>query len=296
MSRRSPRFTHRLWTVQSPRFDSREKPFRCRVGGLGPRLPPGAAGCRAILRGDRRPLSRRHRSTPCSTTRRGRGSGSPGTRSSPPTCSGSALGQKGFQRLLPLFPRAVERLPLGDHDVVLSSSSAFAHGVRPGGDAVHVCYCHTPFRYAWYAREAGLAQAPRPLRRLVDRSLNRIQRWDRGIAQRPTHYIANSRITQERLRRYWGREADVVHPPVELDRFAPGRAGGLLPRRRRAGPPQADRRRAGGGAAGRCPDQGGGDGSARGRAAGSLRRQRRVPRPRRRRASWPRSMPAPGRW
>jgi glycosyltransferase involved in cell wall biosynthesis len=131
------------------------------------------------------------------------------------------LGQRGFQRLLPLFPRAVEHLPLGDHDVVLSSSSAFAHGVRPGGEAVHVCYCHTPFRYAWYAREAGLAQAPRPLRPLVDRSLNRIQRWDRGVAQRPTHYVANSRITQERLRRYWGRGADVVHPPVELDRFAP---------------------------------------------------------------------------
>ena len=131
------------------------------------------------------------------------------------------IGQKGFQRLLPLFPRAVERLPVAEHEVVLSSSSAFAHGVRPGAGAVHVCYCHTPFRYAWYAREAGLAQAPRPLRPLVDRSLNRIQRWDRGVAQRRTHYVANSRITQERLRRYWGREAPIVHPPVELDRFAP---------------------------------------------------------------------------
>jgi glycosyltransferase involved in cell wall biosynthesis len=135
------------------------------------------------------------------------------------------VGQEGFQRLLPLFPRAVERLPLGGHDAILSSSSAFAHGLRPGDGAVHVCYCHTPFRYAWYAREAGLAQAPRPLRPLVGRSLNRIRRWDRGVAQRRTHYVANSLITQERLRRYWGRDAPVVHPPVELDRFAPGEPG-----------------------------------------------------------------------
>ncbi len=131
------------------------------------------------------------------------------------------IGQKGFQRLLPLFPRAVERLPVAEHEVLLSSSSAFAHGVRPGSGAIHVCYCHTPFRYAWHARAAGLAQAPRPLRPLVNGSLNRIKRWDHEVAQRRTHYVANSRITQERLRRYWGRDVPIVHPPVELDRFAP---------------------------------------------------------------------------
>lgn len=130
--------------------------------------------------------------------------------------------QQTFKALLPLLPSAAERLPVAGHDLVLSSSSAFAHGVRPDPGAVHVCYCHTPFRYAWYAQEVGVAQVPRLARPAVRRTLNRIRAWDRAVAQRDTHYVANSCLSQERIYRYWGREAPVVHPPVEVDRFAPG--------------------------------------------------------------------------
>ena len=129
--------------------------------------------------------------------------------------------QQTFKALLPLLPSAAARLPVQGHDLVLSSSSAFAHGVRPDHDAVHVCYCFTPFRYAWYERDAGVAQAPRPLRPLVRRSLGRIRNWDLQAANRSTHYVAISRLSQERICRYWGREAPIVHPPVELNRFAP---------------------------------------------------------------------------
>jgi glycosyltransferase involved in cell wall biosynthesis len=127
--------------------------------------------------------------------------------------------QTGFRRLLPFFPRAIERLPVGGHEVIVSSSSAFAHGIRPASHAVHVCYCHSPFRYAWHERETALAEVARPLRPVVGRTLERIRKWDVAASQRVTHYIANSRCVQERIARFYGREATIIHPPVEVDRF-----------------------------------------------------------------------------
>ena len=130
--------------------------------------------------------------------------------------------QGSFKALLPLMPWAIEHLDVSAHDLVVSSSSAFAHGVRPDSDAVHVSYCYTPFRYAWYEHELGVAQAPRLARPLVSRTLDRIREWDRRAAHRDTRYVAISRLSQERIARYWGVEAPIVHPPVELGRFAPG--------------------------------------------------------------------------
>ena len=130
-----------------------------------------------------------------------------------------------FRMLLPLYPRATERLPVTGHPLVVSSSSAFAQGVRPDPGAIHVCYMHTPFRYAWDERETALGEVRRPLRPLLARSLDRIREWDREAASRVTHYIANSRATQERIQRFYGRAARVVHPPVEVGRFAIGEAG-----------------------------------------------------------------------
>jgi glycosyltransferase involved in cell wall biosynthesis len=134
----------------------------------------------------------------------------------------SRVGQASFRRLLPLYPSAVERLRVRAHKVVVSSSSAFAHGVRVGEDAVHVCYCHSPFRYAWHERETALREVPAALRPLVGRSLERIRRWDLAASRRVTHYVANSQCVRERIARFYGRDAAVVHPPVEVDRFAPG--------------------------------------------------------------------------
>ncbi|MDP9347267.1 MAG: hypothetical protein M3P44_16445, partial [Actinomycetota bacterium] len=136
--------------------------------------------------------------------------------------------QSTFRALLPALPAAAERLAVAGHELVISSSSAFAHGVRPDPGAVHVCYCHALFRYAWHERETGVAQVSRVARPTVRRVLRRIQRWDREAAQNGTHYIANSRLTQERMRRFWGVEAQIVHPPVELHRFAPATPGDHL--------------------------------------------------------------------
>jgi glycosyltransferase involved in cell wall biosynthesis len=130
--------------------------------------------------------------------------------------------QTGFRRLLPLFPRAVERLPVQGHDLVVSSSSAFAHGVRPNPGATHIVYCHSPFRYAWHERDDTIAATRRPLRPLVRRVLDRIRAWDVQASMRVSHYIAVSELTRQRIQEFYGRDASIVHPPVEVGRFAIG--------------------------------------------------------------------------
>src|SRR4051812_23611050 len=130
-----------------------------------------------------------------------------------------------FRPRLACYAHAVESLDLRGYDVVVSSSSAWAHGVLVDPGAVHVCYCHTPFRYAWSEREATLAaRAPltRPALRVL---LSRWRQWDTIAAQRVDAYVANSAITAARIRRYFGRDATILHPPVELGRFAPGAVG-----------------------------------------------------------------------
>ena len=127
--------------------------------------------------------------------------------------------QRGFRTLLPLFTTAVDRLDLGDHDVIVSSSSAFAHGVRRNLDSTHICYCHSPFRYIWHERDAALRGVPSAARPFLSRELQRIRKWDVRAAGRVDHLIANSRVTQERIGDVWGRDATIVHPPVDTHRF-----------------------------------------------------------------------------
>lgn len=130
--------------------------------------------------------------------------------------------QRGFRYLLPLFPRAAEHLPVADYDVIVSSSSAFAHGIRPRPGAVHVCYCHSPFRYAWFERERAMTETPRLARPLMRRTLDGIRRWDLAAAQRVTRFVANSEITRERIAEFYGIDSEVVHPPVAVERFSIG--------------------------------------------------------------------------
>jgi glycosyltransferase involved in cell wall biosynthesis len=136
--------------------------------------------------------------------------------------------QRSFRRLLPLYPLAAERLRPPPCDVVLSSSSAFAHGLRVPDGAVHVCYCHAPFRYAWYEQARALGEVPAPLRPLLRAQLRWMRRWDLAASRRVDSYIANSRLTQERIKAFYGRDAPIIHPPVETHRFSPGQPGDAL--------------------------------------------------------------------
>jgi glycosyltransferase involved in cell wall biosynthesis len=133
---------------------------------------------------------------------------------------------KTFRALFPLYPAAIESFDLSPYDLVISSSSAWAHGVLCDEDTVHVSYCHNPFRYAWNEREQTLSRRRNPMTRAFLRgAFLRWRQWDWIAAQRTDRYIANSRATQARIRAYFGREATVVHPPVDTHRFHPGAVG-----------------------------------------------------------------------
>ena len=124
-----------------------------------------------------------------------------------------------FRAFLPLYPALIEGLDLRGYDLVVSSSSAWAHGVRVDPGAVHVCYCHNPFRYAWSARTETLESMPAPLRPVLRAILERWRRWDVHAAERVDRYVANSPVTASRIRDAYGREASVLYPPVATQRF-----------------------------------------------------------------------------
>jgi glycosyltransferase involved in cell wall biosynthesis len=126
-----------------------------------------------------------------------------------------------FRALLPLYPYAIESLDLRDYDLVVSSSSAWAHGVIVDDHTTHVSYCYNPFRYAWNAREATLSRRPPPLRAALAVIFSRWRQWDWMAAQHVDQYIAISDTTRRRIERYWGRPASIVHPPVQVERFSP---------------------------------------------------------------------------
>ena len=130
-----------------------------------------------------------------------------------------------FRPLLPFYPAAIESLDLRGYDLVISSSSAWAHGVLPDESAVHVSYCHNPFRYAWTEREATLEARNVAVRPVLSQILHRWRQWDFIAAQRVDAYGAHSKTTQRRIERYFGRSSDVVYPPVEVSRFAPSEVG-----------------------------------------------------------------------
>jgi glycosyltransferase involved in cell wall biosynthesis len=125
------------------------------------------------------------------------------------------------QPYLPLYPVAFSRLDLSDYDLVLSNKSGFCHGVQTG-DAVHVCYCLAPTRYVWnfeaYAAREALA---RPLKIALRPVIAVLRRWDLQAAQRVDYFVAISREIRDRIRRYYGRESAIIHPPVETRRFHP---------------------------------------------------------------------------
>lgn len=129
-----------------------------------------------------------------------------------------------FRTMLPLFPRAIESFDLGAHDLVLSSSHAVAKGVRTHPQQVHVCYCHTPMRYAWDLRQQYLGQTKltRGVRGLVvNHILDRLRDWDRDTSSRVSAFIANSAFVRERIARSYARDAVVIPPPVDTDFFTP---------------------------------------------------------------------------
>ena len=157
---------------------------------------------------------------------------------------------KGLQRfafarkaLLPLLPTFVEQLDLQGFDLVISTSSCVAKGVIPQPEARHLCYIHSPMRYAWDQRQHYLRSIPRipGARGLWNYLMSRMRVWDVSSSARVDCFVANSTFVQSRVQRYYRRNSVVVHPPVEVERFTASRtssdgyflaAGALVPYKR----------------------------------------------------------------
>ena len=121
-----------------------------------------------------------------------------------------------YQRYLPLMPLALEALDLRGYDLVISSESGPAMGVLVRPDALHLCYCHTPMRYVWDMAPEYLQRVPAGLRWLARLILHYLRIWNHAAAQRVDVFVANSANVEQRVRRWFRRDAPVVYPPVDV--------------------------------------------------------------------------------
>ena len=131
-----------------------------------------------------------------------------------------------YQKYLPLMPRALEALDLSAYDLVISCEAGPAKGVITRPDALHLTYCHSPMRYIWDQYHQYAAQSGWAARAMMALFAPGLRQWDTASAARSDMVLANSRYVAARIRKAWGRGAQVVHPPVETGLFAPSRAVG----------------------------------------------------------------------
>jgi glycosyltransferase involved in cell wall biosynthesis len=128
--------------------------------------------------------------------------------------------ERRFRHYFMLYPFAVEYFDLSEFDLIFSSSSGYAKGVRRRRNAIHVCYCHTPMRWVWryddYVAREGFGNASRLALPFL---LWGLRKWDLRASRQPNYYIANSRLVAQRIKKIYGREAFVIPPPIDVNRF-----------------------------------------------------------------------------
>ncbi len=129
--------------------------------------------------------------------------------------------RKRYRWLIKLMPYAIESFDFTDYDLVISSSSAFAHGALTSSETLHICYCHSPMRYAWdYSHQYLNDKWFNPIKRFfARRAIEKIRIWDRVAADRVDFYVANSKHVQKRIEKYYRLPSEVIYPPVNVDKF-----------------------------------------------------------------------------
>jgi glycosyltransferase involved in cell wall biosynthesis len=127
---------------------------------------------------------------------------------------------KMYKTYLPLMPLALEQLDLRGYDLIISSESGPAKGIIPPPDALHVCYCHTPMRYIWNMYHDYRNGAGRLARLMMPPLSHYLRMWDVTSAARVDSFVANSATVARRIRRYYGSDSVVIHPPVDTDSFS----------------------------------------------------------------------------
>ncbi len=134
------------------------------------------------------------------------------------------FGRSQYQWYLSWMPLATESHNLKNFDVVISTSSVFAKGVITGPDTLHISYCHTPPRFLWADNYKYVEDLPHNalIKAFLPRLLHKLRLWDNMSTDRVDHFLANSRTVQNRIAKYYRRESDVVHPPIDTALFSPG--------------------------------------------------------------------------
>src|SRR5262245_74676 len=128
--------------------------------------------------------------------------------------------ERRFRHYFLLYPFAVEHFDLSQYDLIFSSSSGYAKGVRRNRNTIHVCYCHTPMRWVWrYDDYVSRERFGRGVKSLLPMFMWGLRKWDLRASQQPNYYIANSQLVAERIRKIYKREAFVIPPPIEVNRF-----------------------------------------------------------------------------
>jgi glycosyltransferase involved in cell wall biosynthesis len=131
---------------------------------------------------------------------------------------------KKYRFYLPLFPMAVELFDLQEYDFIISSSHCVAKGAIPRPDALHVCYVHSPMRYAWNQYSSYFS--PEMLgffsRRIIPPIIHRLRIWDESSSHRVDHFISNAKAVADRIFKYYRRPAEIIYPPVDTEFFEPG--------------------------------------------------------------------------
>jgi glycosyltransferase involved in cell wall biosynthesis len=130
-----------------------------------------------------------------------------------------------YRLLLPLFPSAIEIMDAPPARLLISTSRCVAKGLKPRGGAKHLCYCFTPMRYAWLFYEDYFGRSPAKAA-VAKFMLPALRRWDLASSRRVDRFVAISRHVRQRIRDFYQRDADVVYPPVDTERWTPGPDGG----------------------------------------------------------------------
>lgn len=126
-----------------------------------------------------------------------------------------------FKLFFWLYPFAVRSMNVKDYDLILSSSSAYAKGVRKGSQSIHVCYCHTPMRFAWnFESYMESVQVPSLVKRIAKWFTYPLQGWDKKNSKQVDYLIANSSIVKQRIKQWYAMNASIIFPPVEISRFS----------------------------------------------------------------------------
>ena len=128
--------------------------------------------------------------------------------------------KKLYQKYMPFMPNALMELDLTGYDLIVSSESGPAKGVCPAPNAFHICYCHTPMRYLWDMYHEYFSKANPFVRFFMKKMIPGLRQWDVMSSNLVDHFIANSSFVKARIKRYYNREADVIFPPCDIQKYA----------------------------------------------------------------------------